>query len=75
MCNASIQYLYEETNNLYLNEKVSLFFVGTKFEILYQVPLNTAKQSQVHICACVQLLYFINKLSAKLYILFYNSHN
>lgn len=43
MCNASIQYLYEETNNLYLNEKVSLFFVGTKFEILYQVPLDTAE--------------------------------
>lgn len=69
MCNASIQYLYEENNNLYLNEKASLFFAGTKFlqglSLLYQVPLDTAEQSQVHICVCVKLLYFINKLSAK----------
>lgn len=62
MCNASIQYLYEETNNLYLNEKASLVFAGTKFEMLYQVPLDTAETVKY---ICVQLLYFINKLSAK----------
>lgn len=53
MCNASIQYLYEQTSNLYLNEKASLFFAGTKFEMLYQEPLDTAEtESSTYVCRC-----------------------